>query len=193
MSIKRHQCRSLCQLHLSLPQVELALFIKDVYCIFAHSLDWICSQKQRQQEESLQVSLSHICLKVPTIFQVLSVPSIFHQILGNNEGFQPSSFDWQQVPFPAPSLPISSLCWWVQQGEQSLRMLRYYYMDIMRKTCSPIASAMSLHQPFWGFSLHLHATLFSPIVFMKTSKENIPLLLFTVWKWQRVNISALLC
>lgn len=44
------------------------------------------------------------------IFQVLFVPRIFDEVLGNNEGFHPSILELAQVPSLILSPSMSSLC-----------------------------------------------------------------------------------
>lgn len=79
-----------------------------------HPLDWLCKQKQRHQEESLQVSQSHFCLKSFSFFW-LFLTQIFTQYLKTMRTFSPAAHSKHMISFFIPSLSTSHLFWTVQQ------------------------------------------------------------------------------
>lgn len=89
--------------------------------MFAHSvhpLDWLCSKKQRQQEENLPVSLSHMCVKMLTFFRFFLSPEFFTKYLETMRVL--SSLALSEHKFLSSSLPNSNLCWWAQWGGQRM-------------------------------------------------------------------------
>lgn len=157
-------------------------FIIAVYCVFSHPvypLDWLCSKKQRHQEENLQVLLSHIYLKELTFVSFFWSPK-FLPNTWKQWGLSASHFRVSTHSFPHHFAFYLQALLVGSAGRPETGRLRHCQLGITRKIYSPIASEVTLCQPFRGFQSLPPCKSFQPIVFKETSKENILRLLFTV-------------